>query len=290
MKSQRSILTACLLNLAFSVFEFIGGLWTGSIAIVSDAVHDLGDAAAIGISWWLERRSRRRPDRRHTYGYARCSVLGGVIATLILVLGSAAVIVGALGRLRQLAEIRYGGMIGLAVVGLCVNLGAALATHRGQSLNQRAVYLHMLEDVLGWLLVLVGAVVMRFTGFALLDPLLSIAVALFILVHAAENLKSGIDLFLEKVPPGLEPEALRESLTETEGVLDVHHMHLWSMDGQQHCATLHIVTDGEASAVKGAVREKLRTLGIAHATLELERTGEPCGAPAEWEEGPKNGL
>lgn len=276
MKTQRNILVAFILNLAFSVFEFVGGLFTGSVAIVSDAVHDMGDAASIGASYLLERKSNRQPDGQYTYGYARYSVLGGLITTVILLLGSGLVINHAVQRILEPAEIHYNGMIAFAIVGVCVNFAAAFLTREGDSLNQRAVNLHMLEDVLGWVVVLVGAVVMRFTGWTLIDPLMSIAVALFILVNALKNLKQVMDLFLEKSP--VDQQELLNHLNHVEGVQEVHHLHLWSLDGQRHYATMHIVTEADSQAVKAAVREELAEHGIVHATLELERPGEACDA------------
>ncbi len=276
MKTERNILVAFLLNLGFSIFELIGGVFTGSVAIASDAVHDLGDAVSIGASYFLEKKSRRQPDASHTYGYARYSVIGSVITTLILLVGSIAVTVNAIHRIIEPTEINYDGMILFAVIGAAVNFCAAFFTRHGDSLNQRAVNLHMLEDVLGWCVVLIGAIVMRFTDFALLDPILSIGVAVYIFIHALGNLGEVLDLFLEKTPHGIDVEHLREHLCEIEGVSDVHHIHVWSMDGQQNYATMHIVTDGDAHAIKHAVREELSEHGIDHVTLELECEGEDC--------------
>lgn len=276
MKTEKNILIAFILNLAFSIFEFVGGLVTGSVAILSDAVHDVGDAASIGVSFFLERKSKKQPDDTYTYGYARYSVIGGVITTLILLLGSAAVIYHAILRILAPTPINYDGMIVLAVVGVCVNFLAAMLTRQGGSLNQRAVNLHMLEDVLGWLVVLVGAVVMRFTDFSLLDPILSICVAVFILVNALKNLREVLDLFLEKTPHGIDVGEICEHLTQIEGVLDVHHVHVWSMDGESNYATMHVVASGDAQRIKEMIREELREHGIGHATLELEAEGEEC--------------
>ena len=180
MKTERNILIAFLLNLAFSIFEFFGGFFTGSVAIISDAVHDIGDAASIGASYFLEKKSKKQPDEHFTYGYARYSVIGSVITTLILLVGSLLVIYNAVLRIIHPTPINYGGMILFAIIGAAVNLLAALFTREGDSLNQKAVNLHMLEDVLGWLVVLVGAVIMRFTDIAIIDPLMSIGVAVFI--------------------------------------------------------------------------------------------------------------
>lgn len=276
MKTEKNILVAFLLNLSFSIFEFIGGILSGSIAIISDAIHDIGDATSIGISYFLEKKSKKQPDEKYTYGYARYSVIGGVITTLILLFGSAAVIYNGVLRILHPAEIHYDGMIVFAVVGVCVNLGAALLTRGGGSLNQKAVNLHMLEDVLGWVVVLIGAVIMRFTDFSILDSLMSIGVAVFILINAVRNLGEVLELFLEKTPHGIDVHEIEEHLSEIPEVLDVHHVHIWSMDGQSHYATMHIVANGDAHEIKEAVRRELREHGIGHATLELEAPGEHC--------------
>ena len=276
MKTERNILVAFLLNLGFAVFELAGGILTGSVAILSDALHDLGDAASIGVSWFLEKRSRRQPDAAYTYGYARYSVLGSAITTLTLLIGAAIVIYNAIHRIITPVPVNYNGMILFAVVGVCVNLGAALITRNGKSLNQKAVNLHMLEDVLGWVVVLIGAVVMRFTEFVILDPILSIGVAVFIGVNAIRNLKEVMELFLEKVPHGIHVQEIKDGLLEMPGVLDVHHIHLWSMDGQSHYATMHIVTDGDPHRIKELAREMLHAHGIVHVTLELETFREHC--------------
>lgn len=276
MKTEKNILVTFLLNFAFSIFEFVGGMVTGSVAILSDAIHDMGDAASIGISYFLEKKSKKQPDETYTYGYARFSVIGGAVTTLILLVGSAVVSFNAVNRIINPTPIHYDGMILLAVIGACVNLGAAFFTRDGHSLNQKAVNLHMLEDVLGWLVVLVGAVVMRFTDFVLIDPILSIGVAVFIFINAAGNLKDILELFLEKTPHGIHLNELKEHLSRIDGVLDVHHIHIWSMDRQSNYATMHIVTNADPHAVKHAVREELREHGIGHVTLELEKEGEHC--------------
>ena len=276
MKSDRKILGAFLLNVGFSVFEFIGGAITGSVAILSDAIHDVGDAASIGAAYFLERKSKKQPDETYTYGYARFSVVGSAITTLILLLGSLLVIYHAVLRIFNPVPIHYDGMILMAVFGVVVNLGAALLTRDGDSLNQKAVNLHMLEDVLGWVVVLLGAVLMRFTDISVIDPVMSIGVAVFILVHALGNLRQILQLILVKIPEEISMGEIREHILGIDGVTDVHHIHIWSMDGDQHYATMHLVTDADPAQIKHQVREELREHGIGHATLELETPGEHC--------------
>lgn len=276
MKTEKKILLAFILNLAFSIFEFVGGIFTASIAITSDAVHDLGDAVSIGTSYFLEKKSKKAPDDNYTYGYTRYSVLGSVITTGILLVGSVAVIYNAVLRIINPVEIRYNEMIIIAVFGLAVNFAAAYFTSGGNSLNQRAVNLHMLEDVLGWAVVLVGAVVMKFTDITIIDAIMSIAVAVFILFNALKNLKAVLDLFLEKTPQGISAEEIKHHVSEIEGVEGVHHIHLWSMDGQNNYATMHIVCDGAGHEIKDKIRQELKEHGINHATLELEASDEHC--------------
>ena len=276
MKTQRNILIAFILNLAFSIFEFVGGIFTGSVAIISDAIHDIGDASSIGLAFFLERKSRKQPDEKYTYGYARFSVLGGVITTVILLVGSILVIANAINRFIDPVDINYDGMILFAVVGVFVNLLAAFFTREGDSLNQKAVNLHMLEDVLGWIVVLVGAIVMRFTDFWFIDPLMSIGVAIFILINAIKNLKVVLDLFLEKTPSEIEIEKIKEHISHIDGVIDTHHIHVRSTDGQKIYATMHVVVDGDHGEIKKNIRKELLEHGICHATLELEERGEEC--------------
>lgn len=276
MKTERNILVAFILNFTFSIIEFIGGAVTGSVAIISDAVHDMGDAASIGAAFFLERKSRKQPDATYTYGYGRYSVMGGLITTLILLVGSVSVIINAVNRIFHPVEINYNGMIIFAVLGAAMNLAAAWFTREGDSINQKAVNLHMLEDVLGWVVVLVGAVIMRFTDLFIIDPLMSIGVAVFILINAWGNLKEVLSLFLVKIPNDIEVGEIREHICEIDGVEDVHHIHIWSLDGRSNYATMHVVTDADGHEIKEKIRDELKEHGIGHATLELESVGEHC--------------
>ncbi len=276
MKTEKNILIAFILNLSFAIFEFFGGVFTGSVAIVSDAIHDVGDATSIGISYFLEKKSKKKPDEKYTYGYLRYSVIGSVITTLILLVGSVIVVVNAINKIMNPTEINYKGMIIFAIFGLLINFIAAFVTHGSGSLNQKAVNLHMLEDVLGWAVVLVGAIIMNFTDIKIIDPLMSIGVSVFIFINAFKNLKEVLDLFLEKTPHGINIEEIKNHILKIDGLEDVHHIHIWSMDGNSNFATMHIVTNCDAHVIKEKVREELSEHGISHATLELEAVGEHC--------------
>ena len=271
MKTEKNILIAFLLNITFSIFELFGGIITNSVAIFSDSVHDLGDAISIGISYFMERKSKKNPDNKYTYGYVRYSVLGGVITTTILLVGSILVIIGAIKRLFNPVDVNYNGMIIFAIVGVVLNFIAAYVTKDGDSINQKSVNLHMLEDTLGWVVVLIGAIIMRFTDISIIDPIMSIGVAIFILIHSVKNLKKVLDLFLEKTPENVNINELKKHLLKIDGVDDIHHIHVWSIDGYNNYATMHIVTKSKnISKVKKEIREELEEHSIGHAILETE--------------------
>lgn len=277
MKTEKNILVAFLLNLAFSLFELFGGFFTNSVAIISDAVHDFGDSISIGISYFLEKKSKRKPDNRYTYGYTRYSILGAFITNTILITGSVLVIVNAIERIINPIEINYNGMIIFAVFGASINSLAAYFTKDGDSLNQKAVNLHMLEDVLGWIVVLIGAIAMKFTKINVIDSILSIDVAIFILIHALKSFKKILDLFLTKTPNDVNIEHLKEHLLKIDNVIDIHHIHIWSMDGFNNYATMHLVTKTEdIKKLKQEVREELEEHGINHVTIELEDGSYDC--------------
>lgn len=277
MKTEKNILIAFLLNITFSIFELFGGIFTNSIAIISDAVHDVGDAISIGISYFLEKKSKKKPDNKYTFGYTRYSILGAFITNTILITGSILVIFHAIERIKKPELINYNGMLVLAMFGVTINFLAAYFTREGRSLNQKAVNLHMLEDVLGWLIVLIGAIVIRFTKFNMLDSIMSIGVAIFVLYHALKSFKEILDLFLEKTPNGIEIEKLKKHLTSIENVTNIHHIHIWSMDGINNYATLHVVTDIEnIIELKNKIKEELKEHGINHSTVEIEQKGYEC--------------
>ena len=279
MKTEKNILIAFLLNLLFSIIEFIGGAITNSVAIISDSIHDMGDAMSIGLSYFLERKSTKKSDNNYTYGYVRYSVLGSIITTFILLGGSIFVIYNAIERLINPVEINYNGMIIFAVLGVLINFFAAYFTKEGDSLNQKSVNLHMLEDVLGWLVVLIGAIIMKFTDIRFIDPILSIAVALFILINALKTLKEIVDLFLEKTPVNIDIEEIKKHLLDIKGVMDVHHIHVRSIDGYNNYATMHIVVEGNYKQIKHKIKEELEEHGINHSTLEFEEKSEKCNNP-----------
>lgn len=276
LKTDKNIFVAFILNLTFSIFELLGGLFTGSIAILTDSIHDFGDAISIGVSYFLEKKSKKKPNNKYTYGYLRYSVFGSIITTTILFVGSVLVIFESIKRILNPVEINYNGMLILAIIGVIVNIIATYTTKEGESLNQKAVNLHMLEDVLGWVVVLIGSIIMKFTSIAIIDPILSIFVAIFILFHAAKYMKQILDLFLEKTPDNINIDEIKQHLMSINGVQGVHHIHVRSLDGFKNFATLHIIVKEYDSKIKNLVKEELKEHNIGHSTIEMELNDEGC--------------
>lgn len=274
---------AFFLNLGFALIEIVGGVLTNSVAIISDAVHDFGDALSIGISYWLERYSKKGRTVTFTYGYKRFSLLGALLNSLILFGGSVFVFAQAIPRLFAPQEVNSSGMMWLAIAGVAINGFAALKLMRGESLNQRAVMLHLLEDVLGWVAVLVGSFVIRWTGWLFIDPLLSMAIGLFILVNVVRNLVAIFRILLQAAPREVAGDQLRQSLETIPGVTEVHDFHLWSLDGEHNVASVHLVVEDalqreQIVAVKHEAKHRLAELSVDHLTVEIEFSREECRA------------
>ena len=272
-KTEKNILIAFILNISFSIFEIIGGIITGSIAIISDAIHDAGDAISIGISYFLERKSNKKSDKNYTFGYRRYSIIGALISTCILLIGTFIVIYNAIGRLFNPVDINYNGMIIIAIVGVIINFLAAYCTREGDSLNQHAVNLHMLEDVLGWVVVLIGSIVIKITNFVYLDSIMSIGISIYLIIESIKNLKKIMNILLIKIPEGITVEEVKEKILKIKEVKDVHHVHIWTIDGEKNYATIHVVADKN---IKEEIREKLKEIGIHNVTIELETSKEKC--------------
>ena len=272
--------TAFFVNLAFTLVEIAGGWWTGSIAVLADAMHDGGDCLVLGTAWYLQRVAMKSRDAHYSYGYGRYSMLGGWLTSVVLIVGAIGMCVISASELGTPNEPHSLGMIGIAVFGLAMNGFAAWRLHGGSTLNERGAYLHLLEDVLGWAAVLVGGIVIHFTGWAVIDPALSIAISIYILFNAIRTLRKGTGILMQEIPAGLDMQAVRTRLLGIPHVADLHDQHTWTLDGSFIVHTVHIVVADighkEALAVKARAREEMKALGIHHTTIELEWADEPC--------------
>ncbi len=278
--AEKNILTAFFLNLFFVIVEIVGGILTNSFAILSDAIHDLGDCAAIGCAYFLEKFSRKAADEKYTYGYRRYSLVSAIITSLILVGGSFFVIFGSVERLGNPREIHGLGMLVVAVLGVIINGAAVLRMRKGKGANEKTISLHMLEDVLGWVAVLAGSVLIYAFEWYFIDGILSLCIAVFLLAESVKNIKEVFGILLQKVPEEFSVETYRQKLSEIEGAQEIYHLHIWSLDGEKLTATLHVrLSDGadmkKYSIVKSQIEKISYEAGIEHLTVQLD-VGECC--------------
>jgi cobalt-zinc-cadmium efflux system protein len=278
-----ALTTAFWLNTAFAILELIGGLYTNSIAITSDALHDFGDSLALGTAYYFQKKSLQSKDQSFTYGYKRFSLLGAFINSLILIIGSAFILQESIKRLTHPEKANAEGMIILAVIGLGVNLVAMLRLRKKGSLNERVISLHFLEDVLGWCAVLIGSIVMLFADVPILDPILSILISCYILFNVYKNLKYAFRIFLQGTPLNINLDEIKKKILDIHGIKDIHAIHTWTMDGVYNIMTMHIVLKDQMSTqaindIKKEIRHCLHHLNIQHLTIETEFDGEACEA------------
>jgi len=261
--------------------EVFGGLYTNSVAILSDALHDFGDSVSLGVAWYLQKVSGKGPDKYYSYGYKRFSLLGALFISLILLIGSIFVIKECVERILEPQTPNAQGMFALAILGIIVNGIAVLRLKKGTSINERAVTLHMLEDVLGWIAVLIVSIVMMFVDLPILDPLLSIGISLWILSNIYKNLKATLHVFLQQVPQNIDLAGLKTNILQLNQVTSLHDVHLWTLDGESHILTLHIVTEADITMeqqclIKQQIRELCKEAAIGHVTMEIESCTEEC--------------
>ncbi|MDX5347669.1 MAG: cation diffusion facilitator family transporter [Hymenobacteraceae bacterium] len=272
---------AFFLNFGFTIFEIFGGFYTNSTAILSDALHDLGDSFSLGLAWYLQKYSQKGRDKYFSYGYKRFSLLGAVINSLILLIGSVVILMEAIPRIFDPQPVHAKGMLLFAVVGILVNGAAALRLRGGKSLNERVVSLHLLEDVLGWVAVLIVSIVLMFTDLPVLDPLLSVGITIYILINVYKNLRESSKILLQATPADIDLEELVKKIQEHRLVLSVHDMHIWTLDGTHNVLTLHVVLPEKASmeeaeVTKQELRAILHHVPVHHITIETERENEGC--------------
>lgn len=275
---------ALALNLCFAIIELVGGVLTNSVAILSDALHDFGDAIAMLTAILLEKFSHKQSNDQFSYGYRRFSTLGAVITGFILIVGSIIIVIEAVPRLITPQQPHANGMIWLALLGVAVNGYAAYRVSKGESLNERMLMWHMIEDVLGWVLVLVGAITMKFFDIPQLDAGLAIVLALWILFNVFRNLQDAFKVFLMATPSATSVTEVENEIKTLPEVEEVHHAHLWSLDGENHVFTAHVVlratlTPLEVQTIKESIKKLTREYGIVEATIETELAGMTCVDP-----------
>ncbi len=277
----KNIKVAFFLNVVFTIIEIVGGFLTNSIAIMSDAVHDLGDSLSLGLAWYFQKMAKRGSDKSYSYGYKRFSLLGAVINSIVLVVGSILVLATAIPRIFHPQTTHAGGMFLLAIVGILVNGAAVLRLKKGHSINEKVVSLHMLEDVLGWAAILVGSVLMYFFDVPIIDPIMSIAIAFFVLSNVYKNLRQTMHIILQGIPTEVDMTEISAHIQQFDGVENVHDLHVWTVDGTYNVLTVHVVlsnalTMEKLAELKEEIRETLHQEGIEHVTIEFETVDEKC--------------
>lgn len=272
---------AFFLNLGFTILELIGGFYVNSVAILSDAIHDLGDSLSLGLAWILDKKSKQKANDNFSFGYGRFSLLGALINGLVLIVGSVFVVREAIQRLLEPEPSDATGMILFAIVGVAVNGYAAWKVSHGASQNEKVISWHLIEDVLGWVAVLIAGVLLYFFDIPWIDPVLSLAIAVFILWNVFRNLKDTLYIFLQAVPAGISLEKIKSDILSQPKVDSLHHVHIWSLEGANHVFTAHIrlkeIQDlTELTATKSTVQKILKSYPLGHFTIEWELPTEEC--------------
>jgi len=281
--SAKNLAVAFFLNLGFTIIEFIGGFYTNSLAIMSDALHDLGDSLSLGLAWYFQKLSTKKATKNYSYGFKRFSLLGAIINSVVLTVGSVFIIFEAIPRIISPEISNAKGMMWLAILGIIVNGAAVLKLKKGTSINERVVSLHLLEDVLGWVAVLIASVIMQFWDVPVLDPILSLLIAGYVLFNVFKNIKESIRIILQGTPKEISVGDIRKKLLGINEIKDIHDCHLWTMDGQYNVFTSHLILHDETFSWQESkeLKEKVRTLlhdvfHLEHITLELEISSEDC--------------
>ena len=280
-KDVKNIKVAFFLNFSFTLVEIAGGILTNSIAILSDAVHDLGDSLSLGLAWYFQKLAKKGRTKSFSYGYKRFSLLGAIINSIVLIAGSVFILSEAIPRIFSPQETHAAGMFWLAVFGLIVNGVAVLRLRKGSSINEKVVSLHLLEDVLGWAAVLLGSVIMYFFDLPVIDPILSIGIACFVLFNVFRNMRQAFRIVLQGIPDDIDTEHIVEHIEELNNVENVHDLHIWSMDGEYNVLTAHVALKEawpmeKLAELKNEIRSLLDEEHIEHATIEFETPDEQC--------------
>ena len=272
MKAKYTVWIAFFLNLSYAIVEFIAGGIFGSSAVLADSVHDLGDAIAIGISALLETISNREEDRHYTLGYKRFSLLGALVTAVILITGSILVILENIAKIFHPQSVNDEGIFWLGIIAITINVLASLVIRKGQTKNESILSLHFLEDTLGWLAVILMAIILRFTDWYILDPLLSLAISFFILSKALPRFWSTLKIFLDAVPEGVDIQKIKTDLAELDHVASINQLNLWTMDGLEKNAIVHVCLKEmeHMETCKESIRIFLKDCGFQNITIEVD--------------------
>ena len=272
MKTKHAVWLAFFLNLSYAIVEFIAGGVFGSSAVLADSVHDMGDAIAIGVLAFLETISNREEDSHYTLGYKRFSLLGAMVTAVILMTGSVLVILGNITKLFHPQAVNDEGILWLGIIAVSINVLASLVVRKGKTKNESILSLHFLEDTLGWVAVILMAIVLRFTDWYILDPLLSLVISIFILSKAIPRFWSTLKIFLDAVPEGVDIKQVKSDLEQLDHVASINQLNLWTMDGLEKNAIVHVCLKEieQMEVCKESIRTLLKNYGFQNITIEVD--------------------
>lgn len=274
---EKNVGFAAALNILFTVIEFIGGVLTNSLALMADALHDFADSFALIIAWFAEKKAKKPATGKMTFGYRRLSLLSAVFATIVLIAGSLLILSQAIPRLINPEPVNAEGMFVIAIIGIIINGLGFVRLKKGMSQSEKILSWHLLEDILGWVALLIGAVIINFWNEPVIDPIMTIGFTIFVLWGVLRNAKETFNLLLEGVPAYIDIDRVKDSILSIEGVKRVHDVHIWSLEGETDILTAHIVVENkylqEPDAIKQSIKSKLKEFHIEHSTLELEGEG-----------------
>ena len=276
IKHERPLWIAFGLTLFFLLVEVIGGLLTNSLALLSDAAHMMTDVLALGISLFAVRMARRPADAKRTYGYARMEAIGALVNGGLLFLVAGYILWEAVGRFSEPPHVESGGMLLVAALGLVVNLISMklLQAGAGESLNMKGAYLEVWSDMLGSLGVIAGALLIRFTGWTVVDPIIAVLIGLWVLPRTWTLLREAGHVLMQGVPSGVDLDEIRDAMAAQTGVATVHDLHVWALGSREPILTAHVLLadqTADADAVRIAMAQMLRErFDIDHATLQVE--------------------
>ena len=274
----RNFILGIVLNLAFVLVEAGAGLWLGSLALLSDAGHNLSDVFSLLLALLAFRMMRFQPSQKYTYGYKRMTILVSLVNALLLFVAVAAILWSSVEKILHPSPVQGDVVAWVAGIGILVNAFTAYLFFKGKDhdLNVKGAYLHMAADTLVSVGVLIAGVVIQLTGWYIVDPLIGIVVGVAILFSSWGLLRDSMTLTLDGVPRGIDPKKVKQTMLDQKGVIGVHHLHIWALSTTENALTAHVVVDdlAEEKEIKHAVKDALTGVGIQHATLELEKSGE----------------
>jgi cobalt-zinc-cadmium efflux system protein len=272
----KNLTVAFLLNASFTIIQLIGGIYTGSTMLISEAIHDLGDTISLGISVKFEKLANKKHDAKYTFGYQRFSILAAFINSITLVCFSLFIVIEAMPKIFDTTIININTVVWLAVLGIIFNGLAVLRTLKASKWNEKVVNLHLMEDFFGWVVVLITGVIINYTSWYILDPIVSIILALIIAYSSIKNVIKISKILLQSTPDTINNTVIMHKIYELSEIVEIHDLHFWTMDETKTLASLHIVTNDYQESLRDKIDSIMQNYGVDHCVIQIELIGEEC--------------